>query len=164
MKILVIDTMPYHHHKWYKSRTQYINSSNTGCLCATLSKKNGNNNLKMIVSRTAKIKLSNHSGCTIFKIQLTWTMRSFRRFLYTWSSWWWLTVKSSLDAASFMELITSSWAWRTLIREAFSCIEYSLQQTISCATKHKLALCLQLIKTQNNTVYFTLWNKISLRN
>lgn len=64
-------------------------------------------------------------------------MRSFRRFLYTW--WLQLTFKSSLDVASFIELTTSSWAWRTFIREAFSCIEYSLQPPKQIATNINLS-------------------------
>lgn len=56
---------------------------------------------------------------------ITWIMRSLRRFLYT--CWSWLTHRSSFAAASLMELTTSSCACRTLIREAFNCIEYSLQ-------------------------------------
>lgn len=64
----------------------------------------------------------------------TWMIRSFRSFAYPW--WSWLTFRSSLDAASFMELITSSWAWRTLIREALSCMEYSLQNPIKEAVTY----------------------------
>lgn len=70
------------------------------------------------------------------KLYLTWTMRSFKRFLYTW--WSRPTFKSSLVADSFILLTTSSWACRTLIREAFNCIEYSLQ-TYNCDVKFKLS-------------------------
>ena len=65
-------------------------------------------------------KANGHAGYSI----MTWTMRSLRRCLYRW--WCWLTFRRSFPATSFMELTTSSWAWSTLIREALSCIEYSL--------------------------------------
>lgn len=59
-------------------------------------------------------------------IVITWTIKSLRSFLYVLLSW--ETLRISLLADSFMEFTTSSCAWRNFIRDAFSCIEYSLHR------------------------------------